>query len=53
MYILSITRAIKKMSANKITDFFLESYSKRIEFSKENSYYSIKHLKKGLSVACK
>ena len=43
MYTLNIDRAIKKMTPNKIRDFI---YYKRIEFSKESSYYSIKCLKK-------
>ena len=48
MYILNVTRAIKKMSVNEIKDFIFENYYKRIEFSKENSYYSMKRLKKKL-----
>ena len=44
MYILNIARAIKKMSTNEIKDFIFENYYKQIEFSKENSYYSMKHL---------
>ena len=46
MYILNIARAIKKMPNNEIRDFIFENYYKRIGFSKENSYYSMKHLKK-------
>ena len=46
MYILNIARAIKKLSVNKIRDFICKNYYKRIDFSKENSYYSMKHLKK-------
>ena len=46
MYILNIAKAIKKMSVNEIKDFIFENYYKRIGFSKENSYYSIKHLLK-------
>ena len=45
MYILNIARAMKKMSVNEIRDFFFEYY-KRIGFSEENSYYSIKRLQK-------
>ena len=33
------------MSANEHRDFIFENYYKRIGFSKENSYYSIKHQK--------
>ena len=40
MYIFNIARAIK----NKFKDF--EKYYKRIRFFEENSYYSMKHLKK-------
>ena len=46
MYILNIARAIKKMSDNEIRDFILENYYKRIRFSKENNYYSMKSLRK-------
>ena len=46
MYILSIVRAIKKMSVNEIKDFIFENYYKRIEFSKEDSYCTMKRLKK-------
>ena len=34
------------MSINKIKDFTFENYYKRIGFSKESSYYSVKRLKK-------
>ena len=34
------------MSLNEIRDFIFENYYKRIGFSKENSYYSMKHQKK-------
>ena len=33
------------MSINEIKDFIFKSYCKRIEFSKESSYYSMKLLK--------
>ena len=46
MYILNIARAIKKMSGYEIKDFIFENCYKRIRFSKENSYYSMKRLKK-------
>ena len=46
MYILNITRAIKKMSVNKIRDIIFENYYNRIGFAKENSYYSRKCLKR-------
>ena len=46
MYILNIVSAIIKMSVNKIKDFIFENYFKRIGFSKENSYYSMKNQKK-------
>ena len=46
MYILNITKAMKKMSVNEIKDFIFENYYKRIGFSKENSYYSMKRLKR-------
>ena len=52
MYTLNTARAIKKMTVNEIRDFIFENYHKQIGFSKENNYYSMKHLKK-LIVACK
>ena len=45
MYILNTAKAIKKMSINEIKDFIFENYDKRIGFSKEISYYSMKCLK--------
>ena len=48
MYILNIARAIKKVSVNGIRYLIFENYYKRIRFSKENSYYSIKRLEKDL-----
>ena len=54
MYILNIAQAIKKMSVNEIRHFIFENYYKRIAYSKENSYYSMKSLKrKRFIVACK
>ena len=52
MYILNISRAIKKMSGNEIRDFIFENYYKRIGISKENSHYSMKHLKKKKKIYC-
>ena len=46
MYILNTSRAVKKMSVNEIRHFIFENYYIRIGFSKENSYYSMKRLKK-------
>ena len=43
MYILNIARAIKKMSVNEIREIIFENYYKKIGFSKENSYSSMKH----------
>ena len=54
MYTLNIVRAIKKMSVNEIRDFIFENYYKQNGFSKENSYYTLKRLKKKrFTVACK
>ena len=36
------------MSVNEIRDFSFEDYYKQIAFSKENSYYSMRRLKKNL-----
>ena len=41
------------MSVNKFKDFIFENYYKQIEFSKENSYYSMKYLEERFTVACK
>ena len=46
MHILNIAKTMKKMSINEIRVFIFENYYKGIGFSKENSYYSMKHLKK-------
>ena len=48
MYMLSIARAIKKMSVNEPRDFILENYFKRIRFVKEESYYSMLRLKENI-----
>ena len=55
MHTLGIARAIKKVNANKTGDFIYENYYKRIRFSKEESYCSLKRLKKNrlLSLANK
>ena len=45
---LSIARAIKKMSVNEPRDFILENYFKRIRFVKEESYYSMLRLKENI-----
>ena len=47
MCTLNIARAIKKMSVNETRNFIFEKINyKGIGFSKENSYYLMKHLKK-------
>ena len=46
MYTLNIARTIKTMSINETRDFIFENYYKRIGFSKETSYYSVKRLKR-------
>ena len=45
MYILNIANAIKKMTINELRDFIFENDYKPIRFSKENTYYSLKHEK--------
>ena len=47
------------MLVNEFIDFIFKNYHKRIRFSKENSYYSMKYLKnknkkktKKIAVAC-
>ena len=49
MYTLNVTKAIKDMLLNEIRDFIFENYYKRIGSFKENSYYSMKRLKKMLA----
>ena len=46
MYTQNIVKAIKKMPVNDIRDFIFENSYKRIGFSKENSYCSMKFLKR-------
>ena len=46
MYTLNIASAIKKMTVNEFRNIILGNYYKRIGFAKENSYYSMNHLKK-------
>ena len=36
----------KKMAVKELQDFLFENYYRRIGFTKENNYYSVKHLKK-------
>ena len=45
MYIISIAKALKKMTVKKLKTFIFENYHERMEFAKENSYYSIKNQK--------
>ena len=51
MYILNIARVIKKIQSMKSATLSLKT--KRIGFFKKNSYYSMKHLGKRFTVACK
>ena len=49
MYMLNIARVKKRMSINEMRDFTFENCYERIGFigfPKENSYYSMKYLKK-------
>ena len=46
IYTLNIARAIKKINVNEMRKFIFEIYYKRIRFSRENSYYSMKLLKR-------
>ena len=46
MYIPNITRAIKNISVREIRGFIFENYYKKVGFSKENSYYSMKCLQR-------
>ena len=43
---LNIVRVIKKISVNEIRNFVFENFFKRIGFSKENSFYCLKRLKR-------
>ena len=40
------------MTVNQLRDFIFEKYYKRIGLAKENSYYSMKRLKKRFGVVC-
>ena len=46
MYTLNFAGAIKNISINEIRDFIFGNYYKRNWFSKENSYSSMKRLKR-------
>ena len=46
MHILQIVGAIKKMIIKELKDFSFENHYKQTGFTKENSYYSMKHKKK-------
>ena len=43
---MNIHSAIKKMKIKELKDFIFENYYRQIEFTKQNSYYSMKHQKK-------
>ena len=50
---LNIQRTIKEMTIKEIKDFICENYYRRIRFTKENSYQSVKHeKKKNIFIAC-
>ena len=52
MSILSISSVVKNKSVNEIRDFPFEKYYKRVVFSKENSYYSMKDQRKRSAIVC-
>ena len=43
MYILNILSAIRKMTIKELKYFIFENFYRQIGFTKENSYYSMKH----------
>ena len=43
---------MKRMTIKQFRDFIFESYYRRIGFTKENSYYSMKHQKKRFIIIC-
>ena len=45
MHILQIVGAIKKMIIKELKHFSFENHYKQSGFTKENSYYSMKHKK--------
>ena len=51
MYVLNTASVLQKISVNEIIDFIFKNYYKRVDFSKENSYYSIKHQEKRSTTA--
>ena len=48
MHTLNIIKLLKRMSVIEIRDVIFENYYKRIGFSKENTYYSMKRRGKNL-----
>ena len=46
MHVLDIAKAIKKMTVRELKDLIFENYHQTMRFSKEDSYYSMKHQKK-------
>ena len=46
MYKLNTASTIKKMTIKELREFIHENYYSQIEFTKENSHYSIKRQKK-------
>ena len=46
MYILNIISAIKQITVKELKDFIFENSYEKMGFSRENSYYSMKYLKK-------
>ena len=40
------------MTINELRDVIFENYYRGIEFSEENSYHSVKHLKKRSTIVC-
>ena len=53
MHILQIVGAIKKMIIKELKDFSFENHYKQTGFTKENSYYSMKHKKKKKNICQK
>ena len=46
MYILNIVSAIKQITVKELKDFIFGDSYEKMGFGRENSYYSMKYLKK-------
>ena len=50
MYVLNILNAIKKIFIKKLKLFLFKSHYRQITFTKENSYFPMKHQRKKTNI---